>query len=109
MPNDLNKIIEISSKAATQKITNEMIAGNNLALQTLLEKHNVNLKPFPEEVLKKLAKLSEKVLSKLTSSDDLSKKVYQSIINYRNNSIKRSEISEKKYLESRSKYISYEN
>ena len=39
----------------------------------------------------------------------ISKKVYQSIVNFRNNSIKRSEISEKKYLESRSKYVSYEN
>ena len=85
-----------------------MIAGNNLALQTLLKKHNVKLKPFPDEVLKKLAKLSEKVMSKLTSSDDLSKKVYQSIINFRNASIKRSEISEKKFLDSRSKYIKYE-
>ena len=108
LPDDLKKIIEISSKAATQKITNEMIAGNNLALQTLLKKHNVKLKPFPDEVLKKLAKLSEKVMSKLTSSDDLSKKVYQSIVNFRNASIKRSEISEKKFLDSRSKYIKYE-
>ena len=108
LPKDLKKIIEISSKATTKKITNEMIAGNNLALQTLLKKHNVNLKPFPDEVLKKLAKLSEKVMSKLTSSDNLSKKVYQSIINFRNISIKRSEISEKKFLDSRAKYVNYE-
>ena len=47
-------------------------------------------------------------MSKLTSSDDLSKKVYQSIVNFRNASIKRSEISEKKFLDSRSKYIKYE-
>ena len=108
LPNDLKKIIEISSKATTQKITNEMIAGNNLALQTLLKKHNVKLKVFPDEVLEKLAKLSEKVISKLTSTDNLSKKVYKSIIKFRNSSIKRSEISEKKYLDSRSKFIDYE-
>ena len=36
------------------------------------------------------------------------KKVYQSIVNFRNASIKRSEISEKKFLDSRSKYIKYE-
>ena len=108
LPKDLKKIIEISSKATTQKITNEMIAGNNLALQTLVKKHNVNLKPFPDEVLKKLAKLSEKVMSKLTSSDNLSKKVYQSIINFRNTSIKRSEILEKSFLDTRSKFVNYE-
>ena len=104
----MKKIIEISSKATTQKITNEMIAGNNLALQTLLKKHSVKLKVFPDEVLEKLAKLSEKVISKLTSTDNLSKKVYKSIIKFRNSSIKRSEISEKKYLDSRSKFIDYE-
>ena len=108
LPIDLKKIIEISSKATTQKITNEMIAGNNLALQTLLKKHSVKLKVFPDEVLEKLAKLSEKVISKLTSTDNLSKKVYKSIIKFRNSSIKRSEISEKKYLDSRSKFIDYE-
>ena len=58
--------------------------------------------------LEKLAKLSEKVISKLTSTDNLSKKVYKSIIKFRNSSIKRSEISEKKYLDSRSKFIDYE-
>ena len=51
---------------------------------------------------------SEKVISKLTSTDNLSKKVYKSIIKFRNSSIKRSEISEKKYLDSRSKFINYE-
>ena len=108
LPNDLKKIVEISSKATTQKITEEMISGNNLALQTLLKKHSINLRPFPDNVLKKLAKLSETVMFKLTSADPLSKKVYESIINFRNASIKRSVIAEKKFLESRSKFIKYE-
>jgi len=102
---DLKKIIEISAKAATQKITEEMIAGNNLALEELINKHKVNLKVFPDNVLKELAILSNKVLNKLTSSDNLSKKVYQSIIKFRKASIKRSEISEQKFLESRLKYL----
>ena len=108
LPNDLKKIIEISSKAATQTITNEMIAGNNTALQILLKKHNVILKSFPDNVLKELAILSEKVMTKLISSDPLSKKVYKSIINFRNSSIKRSEISQQKFLDSRSKFAIYD-
>ena len=108
LPNDLKKIIEISSKAATQTITNEMIAGNNMALQILLKKHNVILKSFPDNVLKELAILSEKVMTKLISSDPLSKKVYKSIINFRNSSIKRSEISQQKFLDSRSKFAIYD-
>ena len=107
MPEDLKKIISLSAKAATQQMTNEMIAGNNVALETLVKKHKVKIKPFPDEVLKKLAILSEKVLNKLSSSDVLSKKVYKSIIKFRNASIKRSE-NQKKFLETRSKYVKYE-
>ncbi len=107
LPDDLKKIISMSAKAATQQMTNEMIAGNNIALQTLIKKHRVNVKPFPDEVLKKLAVLSEKVLDKLSSSDDLSKKVYKSIIKFRNASIKRSE-NQRKFLETRSKFVKYE-
>tara|TARA_Y100000590_G_scaffold155020_1_gene178181 strand:- start:13501 stop:14619 length:1119 start_codon:yes stop_codon:yes gene_type:complete len=106
LPEDLKKIISLSAKAATQQMTNEMIAGNNVALETLVKKHKVKIKPFPDEVLKKLAILSEKVLNKLSSSDVLSKKVYKSIIKFRNASIKRSE-NQKKFLETRYKYVKY--
>ena len=82
-----------------------MIAGNNQALEILIKKHNVKLKSFPDSVLKELSVLSDKVMKKLISSDTLSKEVYNSIINFRNLSIKRSEVSEQKFLEARSKIL----
>ena len=72
-----------------------------------LEVIKVKINDVEDEVLKKLAKLSEKVMYKLTSSDDLSKKVYQSIIKFRNESIKRSE-NQKKFLETRIKFTKNE-
>ena len=107
LPDDLKKVVSLSAKAATQQMTNEMIAGNNIALETLIKKHKVELRSFPDQVLKKLAELSEKVLKKLSSSDYLSKKVYQSIIKFRNESIKRSE-NQKKFLETRIKFTKNE-
>jgi TRAP-type mannitol/chloroaromatic compound transport system substrate-binding protein len=83
-----------------------MIAGNNKALDTLIKKHKIKLKSFPDSVLKELSILSEKVIKKLVSSDPLSMEVYNSIINFRNLSIKRSEVSEQKFLEIRSKFLS---
>ncbi len=106
LPRDLQKIVETSAKAATQEITNEMIAGNNIALDILIKKHKIKLKSFPDSVLKELLILSEKVIKKLVSSDPLSMEVYNSIINFRNLSIKRSEVSEQKFLEIRSKFLS---
>ena len=105
LPKDLQNIVETSAKATTQEITNEMIAGNNVALKTLIEKHNVKLKPFPENVLKELAILSKKVMQKLISTDPLSQEVYSSIVKFRNDSIKRSKVSEEKFLETRSKFV----
>ena len=105
LPKDLQKIVETSAKATTQAITNEMIAGNNQALEILIKEHKVKLKPFPDNVLKELFVLSDKVMKKLISSDPLSKEVYNSIIKFRNLSIKRSEVSELKFLEARSKFL----
>ena len=42
---------------------------------------------------------------KLTSSDPLSREVYDSIINFRKLSIKRAEVSEQKFLETRTKFL----
>jgi len=105
LPKDLQKIVETSATATTQRITNEMIAGNNQALEILIKEHKVKLKPFPDNVLKELFVLSDKVMKKLISSDPLSKEVYNSIINFRNLSIKRSEVTELKFLEARSKFL----
>ena len=105
LPKDLQNIVETSAKATTLEFTNEMIAGNNIALKTLIEKHKVNLKPFPDNVLKELAILSKKVMQKLTSADPLSQEVYSSIVKFRSDSIKRSKVSEEKFLETRSKFI----
>ena len=104
LPKDLQKIVETSAKATTQRITNEMIAGNNLALETLVKKHKIKLKPFPENVLKELANLSDIVIKKLIGSDKLSKEVYNSIMNFREKSIMRSQVSEQKFLETRLKF-----
>ena len=105
LPKDLQKIVETSAKATTQRITNEMIAGNNLALETLVKKHKIKLKPFPENVLKELANLSNIVIKKLIGSDKLSKEVYNSIMNFREKSIMRSQVSEQKFLETRLKFL----
>ena len=49
--------------------------------------------------------LSKKVMQKLISTDPLSQEVYSSIVKFRNDSIKRSKVSEEKFLETRSKFV----
>jgi TRAP-type mannitol/chloroaromatic compound transport system substrate-binding protein len=78
LPKDLQSIVLNACKVTNQDMLAEYTARNNDALQTLIHTHKVNLKPFPNDVLKKLKTLSDEVLTELASKDKASGKVYAS-------------------------------
>ena len=78
LPKDLQSIVLNACKVTNQDMLAEYTARNNDALQTLIHTHKVNLKPFPNDVLKKLHTLSDEVLSELAAKDKASGKVYAS-------------------------------
>ncbi len=55
----------------------EFEAKNNANLKVLVEKHNVQLKKFPDSVIEGLRKLSDEVLEDIAKNDPASKKVYE--------------------------------
>jgi len=79
----------------------EYTARNNDALQTLVHKHKVNLKPFPDDVLKKLHTLSDDVLTELAAKDKHSARVYASFKAFRKNVTQWHNISELAYYNAR--------
>ena len=60
LPEDLKSIILGASKMANLDMLCEMIAKNNEALKILQNKHNVDIRPYPEEVLSELYEISKK-------------------------------------------------
>jgi TRAP-type mannitol/chloroaromatic compound transport system substrate-binding protein len=78
LPKDLQSIVMNACKVTNQDMLAEYTARNNDALQTLIHTHKVNLKPFPNDVLKKLHTLSDEVLTELAAKDKHSAKVYAS-------------------------------
>jgi len=101
LPDDLKDIVKTANTAVNQLVLSEFVARNNAALATLVKKHGVELRQFPDEILQGLGKLSQDVMADLTSQDKLSSEVYQSITSFREDASRWSKLSEQTYLRAR--------
>ena len=74
-------------------------ANNGAALQTLINKHKVQLFRFPEEVLDKLRVLAEEVREEEAAKSDMAKKVNESFKKFQKVVGTWGSISEKAYYD----------
>ena len=102
LPKDLQSVVMNACKVVNQDMLAEYTARNNMALDTLVNRHKVDLRPFPDAVLKKLRGLSDEVVAEVARKDKASKKVYQSFIKFRDQAQTWHDISEAAYMRSRS-------
>ena len=51
---------------------------NGIALKTLLEKHKVQLRRFPDEVLSRLSEISEELVKEMAAESELMGRIYTS-------------------------------
>ncbi|RUM50115.1 MAG: ABC transporter substrate-binding protein [Marinomonas sp.] len=101
LPKDLQAIVRSASRQATQDMLDEFTALNNDALQTLVNEHNVDLRPFPEDVLKALKVASQETLEGVAASDEMSKKVYESFKAFLGKVSQWHDVSERAYINAR--------
>ncbi|MDP4745134.1 MAG: TRAP transporter substrate-binding protein [Porticoccaceae bacterium] len=79
LPADLQAIVEVAAAAANQDMLNEYTARNNAALIELVEKHGVQVKKLPDDVLAEFKRLSAEVVEELASEDPLSRRIAESM------------------------------
>lgn len=103
LPSDLQAIVKVASRAANQDMLDEYTSRNNHALKELVEKHGVQLRAYPDDVLQKLKGLSVEVLEELAAKDPMSAKVYASFQTYLEGVTSYHKISEQAYLNARAK------
>ncbi len=103
LPKDLQQIVTSACKVANQDMLAEYTARNNAALHTLVNKHKVKLKKFPDDVLHKLRTLSDEVVAEVASNDKNSKKVFESFRKFRDQARAWHDISELAYYNARAK------
>lgn len=98
---DLQAIVLTACKAMNQELLSEYTARNPEALNTLITKHKVDLRVYPDDVLKKLRELSNEVVAELAEKDDFTRQVYASYNTFYQQTRKWTNISELAYLKAR--------
>ena len=101
LPDDLKAVVTQANATAGAMVLSEFTARNNNALSVLRNKHKVDVRPFPDEILNGLGQISGEVLGDLTSSDPLSQKVFQSITAFRKDVVAWAKFSESAFLSAR--------
>lgn len=103
LPDDLKAILETASLAANNDMLAEYTARNNTALRELVDKHKVELRRLPDDVLTEIRKVSEEMIAELVDEDELSERIYESWIRYRDDVTEYHEISERAYINARAR------
>ncbi|MEC9465536.1 MAG: TRAP transporter substrate-binding protein [Myxococcota bacterium] len=103
LPADLQAMVRVAARDANQDMLDEYTARNSAALDQLVNEHNVELRPFPAEVLTSLHALSETVVSEEAAKTELGKKIYESYKGFRDSIAKYHDITERAYINARHK------
>ena len=98
LPKDLKSIVENACKIVNQDMSLEFTAKNNTALDTLVNKHKVDVRKLPDDVLNKLKALSNEVVSELAAKNKAAQKIHDSYNKFYKQVSAWHEISEKIYF-----------
>ncbi|MGB0895676.1 MAG: TRAP transporter substrate-binding protein [Parashewanella sp.] len=98
---DLQKIVEVATRAINQDMLDEYTARNNAALETLKAKHSVEVKTLPSDVMLALKKASTEVLTEQTAADPTFAKVMASYAKFQKQVSAYHQVSEVEYYKNR--------
>lgn len=98
---DLQAIVLAACKAANLDLLSEYTARNNEALDQLVNQHGVDLRRFPDEVLRELHAIADEVVAEIAENDAVSRKVYDSFQRFRRQVVAWQDVSERAYLNAR--------
>jgi len=98
LPKDLQSIVMNACKVVNQDMSTEFSAKNNAALDTLVNKHKVDVRRLPDDVLEKLKALSDEVVLELAGKNPAAKRIFDSYDKFRKQVTAWHDISEREYL-----------
>ncbi|UTA47962.1 TRAP transporter substrate-binding protein [Simiduia sp. 21SJ11W-1] len=101
LPEDLQKLVEVTARAVNQDMLDEYTARNNRAMNELVNQHGVQIKRLPQDVLDNLKRISEEMYAEQSASDPFFAKVYADYKAFRDQAKNYHGISEEAYYESR--------
>jgi len=104
LPADLKKIVELACATVNDQMRAEFTARNAQSLEQILEleaEGKVELRAFPDDVLRELKRLSGEVIDEMVARDPASAKIYESFDAFRKRAEKWTAISEQAMLNTR--------
>ena len=101
LPDDLKAIVRSACATANQDILAEYNARNQQALETLVNVHNINLKPLPKALLDELHEIADVVIAELAETSELAGRINQSYFDFYKNVSQWTELGISTYLKSR--------
>lgn len=101
LPQDLQSIVTYAARAANQDMLDQYTATNNLALQSLVNEHGVQLRKFPQEVLQSLRDMTTQIFQEQAESDPMFARVHESYKTFLKNSSAWHKVSEQSYYDAR--------
>lgn len=101
LPADLQAIVRVTAAAINDDMLAEYTTRNQSALVELIDTHGVDVRPFPDDVLKKLQVLSDEVVAEVAAGDPMSGKVYKSYKAYRDSVKAYHAVTEQAYINAR--------
>ncbi|MEZ5441655.1 MAG: TRAP transporter substrate-binding protein [Lysobacterales bacterium] len=101
LPADLRAIVEAASRSTNEDMLADFTANNQAALETLVNEHGVDLRPFPREVLNALREASETVVAEVAARDAFAAEVYDSYRQFLQRARRWHDVSERAYYAAR--------
>ena len=101
LPPDLQAIVETTCQAVTTDMAAEYTNGNAMSLAQLEQDENIEIRPFPREVLSLLKSITNEVVEELMANDPASAKIGKAYFEFLEKASANSRLSEKAYLAAR--------
>jgi len=101
LPSDLQKIVEVAARATNQDMLDEYTANNPNAMQQLIEKHGIDVRPLPQDVIQALKQATDIVIQQQIESDEDFAKIYASYKAFYDSVKVYHEMSEQEYYQNR--------
>jgi TRAP-type mannitol/chloroaromatic compound transport system substrate-binding protein len=99
---DQQEIIAVAVQAEAMIELAEFNYKSGDALDALLNKHNVQLRKFSDDMLRSMGKAAVEVVEEIGNKDEFTKKVYASFVAARKKAIGWSALGEQAYMNARS-------
>jgi TRAP-type mannitol/chloroaromatic compound transport system substrate-binding protein len=101
LPEDLQAMVEVATRAINDDMLSEFTARNNTALRTLIDEHGVELRKLPADVIAELKQAAAEVVAEAAQENELSQRIYDSYMGFLTDVRAYHEISETAYLNAR--------